>query len=60
MKMLFLILLIGGYVINMYFLTVDKETRDYQVVNKIGVVLIPLGAVMGYVYIFDKKISIKD
>ena len=43
----------------MYFLTTDLEVRNYQWVNKVGVVLFPLGAVMGHVYILDKHIIVK-
>ena len=60
MKYLATILIIVGYIFNMYFLTVDEQTRNYQWVNKVGIVIIPLGSVMGYVYIIDKNISIKD
>jgi len=49
-----------GYISNMYFLTVDDSVRKYQWINKTGVIIIPLGSVMGYVYIADKNISIKE
>ena len=55
MKSIFLVLLAIGYVFNMYFLTVDKDIRPYQWVNKVGIVVVPLGSVMGYVYYMDKS-----
>lgn len=60
MKAIIVIFLMVGYVLNMYFLTVDPKTRDYQWVNKVGIVIVPLGSVMGYVYVLDKNISIKE
>ena len=45
--------IIVGYVMNMYFLTVDPTTRKYQWLNKVGIVIIPLGSVMGLVYTVD-------
>ena len=57
---LVLIFLLVGYVFNMYFLTTDKNTRDYQWVNKVGIIAAPLGSVMGYVYMMDKNITIKE
>lgn len=59
-KLIFLILILGGYIFNMYFLTVDKDTRPYQWVNKVGIVIIPLGSVMGYVYYIDKNGMLKN
>lgn len=44
-----------GYTINILFLTTDKNYRDYQAINKVGVVVIPLGSIMGYVYLMDKN-----
>lgn len=44
-----------GYIFNMYFLVLDEEIRPYQWVNKVGIVIIPLGSVMGYVYYIDKS-----
>ena len=55
MKSIFLILLMIGYVFNMYFLVLDEEIRPYQWVNKVGIVIVPLGSVMGYVYYIDKS-----
>lgn len=60
MKFIWISLLFIGYIFNMYFLTVDKNIRDYQWVNKVGIVLVPLGSVMGYIYILDKNVSIKE
>jgi len=57
MKYLYKTFIIGlifiGYVFNIYFLTVDPKIRDYQWVNKVGIVIIPLGSVMGLVYALD-------
>ena len=57
MKYLYKTFIIGlifiGYVFNIYFLTVDPKIRDYQWVNKVGIVAVPLGAVMGLVYALD-------
>ncbi len=50
--------LIIGYIGNMYFLTADPETRPYQWINKVGIVVIPLGSIMGLVYIADKECTI--
>jgi len=43
-----------GYVFNMYYLTVDNDIRRYQWLNKVGVVIVPLGSVMGGVYALDE------
>jgi len=59
MKTLITLAILIGYIFNMYFLTVDLEVREHQWVNKVGVVLFPLGSIMGYVYILDKHILIK-
>jgi len=53
MKYLVLVILAIGYIFNMYFLTVDPKIRDYQWVNKVGIVVVPLGVAMGYVYALD-------
>lgn len=50
--LIFIILLIG-YVFNIYYLVNDPKIRNYQIINKVGIVIIPLGSVMGYVYIID-------
>ena len=60
MKLIWVTLLLIGYIFNMYFLTVDKDIRDYQWINKVGIVIVPLGSVMGYVYFLDKNVSIKS
>jgi len=51
--------IIVGYVMNMYFLTVDPTTRKYQWLNKVGVIVIPLGSIMGLVYTIDNKCILK-
>ncbi len=48
-------LVIIGYIINIYFLTTIPEHRNYQWINKVGVVIIPVGSVMGWVYFIDKN-----
>jgi len=55
MKSIYLVILMLGYIFNMYFLVLDEEIRPYQWVNKVGIVIIPLGSVMGYVYYIDKS-----
>ncbi len=63
MKYLFTILFVSliftGYTLNMYYLTVDENIRKHQWINKVGIVIVPLGSVMGFVYIIDRKIKIK-
>ena len=55
MKTILLVLAIVGYIFNMYYLTSDKNIREYQWINKIGIVIIPVGSVMGFVYIIDNN-----
>lgn len=43
----------------MYYLTVDENIRKHQWINKVGIVIVQLGSVMGFVYIIDRKIKIK-
>lgn len=59
-RLLIVSIFLFGYVFNMYYLTVDDNIRRYQWINKIGIIFIPLGGVMGYVYIVDKKFEIKE
>lgn len=59
-RMIFLFVLGVGYTFNLYFLTADPEVRQYQWINKVGVVIPHLGAVMGYVYVIDKTLYLKD
>jgi cytochrome c oxidase assembly factor CtaG len=59
-KIIIISFLIIGYVFNIYFLTVDPKIRDYQWVNKVGVLIIPLGSVMGLVYALDKSQYLKN
>jgi len=54
-KTIIVLAILIGYISNMYFLTVDPNTRKYQWVNKVGIIIIPLGAVMGWVYIIDNN-----
>lgn len=60
LKLIVLGVILAGYVFNMYFLTVDPKMRHYQWVNKVGIVIVPLGSLMGYVYILDKSKLIKE
>ena len=63
MKYLFTILFVSliftGYTLNMYYLTVDENIRKHHWINKVGIVIVPLGSVMGFVYIIDQKNKIK-
>ncbi len=53
MKTIIALLLLSGYILNMYFLTVDPKIRDYQWINKVGIIVAPLGSIMGWVYELD-------
>ena len=53
-KGILVLAILAGYILNMYFLTADPKMRDYQWVNKVGIIVVPLGAVMGGVYGLDR------
>lgn len=52
-RLIIAMFLLIGYIFNMDYLTTDNEIRDYQWINKVGVVLVPIGSIMGYVYAID-------
>lgn len=54
-KFLFFFIFWLGYVFNFYYLVADPVIKDYGFFNKVGIVVVPLGSIMGYVYFIDKK-----
>jgi len=53
-KQLIVLLLVIGYILNIYYLTIDEKVREFNIFHKIGIVIIPIGGVMGLVYYLDE------
>lgn len=58
-KYIFTILFLIGYTLNIWGLTSKEIKGNFISVNYIGVVLFPIGGIMGYVYIANKYKLIK-
>ena len=53
-KQFVVLLLVVGYILNIYYLTIDEKVREFNIFHKIGVIILPIGGVMGLVYYLDE------